>query len=136
MKKTGLFACSILMVVAACKKSNSGPDAAQLYGTWQYTHSIVDSLFGQNNGAMQVYDANWALDVADTLQFKAPDTVYYTSLGSTTWSNFKVNGHLLFLIGSTTTDSLGIDGVTATQLKIGYSNTAVNYAAVYQKVGP
>jgi hypothetical protein len=136
MKMIFLLSFSLLVVVAACKKSNSGPDAASLYGTWQYTHSIVDSLFGQHNGPKQVFDPNWALDVADTLRFKAPDTVYYTSLGSTTWSNFRVSGHLLSLIGSTTTDSLGIDGVTATQLEIGYSNTAVNYTAVYQKVGP
>ena len=110
----------ILLLAVACKKDDSGNNASNLLGSWRYTGN--DSLVGENLG--------------DTLRFTKPDTVYYTYQGSTTWSNYRVQGNQLVLIGSAVSDTLIILGLNATQLQLIIANPLLKDTAGFQKFTP
>jgi hypothetical protein len=117
MKKMILL---FLLATAACKKSDSGNNAAAILGSWRYTGN--DSLIGENLG--------------DTLRFVKPDTVYYTFQGSVTWSNFHVDGSRLMLIGSAASDTLVIRRLDATQLQLIITDPLLKDTAAFQKFTP
>jgi len=118
MKKS-LLALSIVLLIAACKKDD-GISAGSILGSWRYTGNHI--LVGQNLG--------------DTLRFTKPDTVYYTYLGSTTWSNYRVQGNKLLLIGSSDTATLVIRSWSATQLQLIIDDPNWSDTAMYQKFTP
>jgi len=118
MKKC-LIALPILLLIAACKK-DGGNDAGTILGSWRYTGNNI--LVGQNLG--------------DTLRFTKPDTVYYTFLGSTTWSNYRVQRNQLLLIGSSDTATLVIRSLNATQLQLVIEDPNLSDTATFQRFTP
>jgi len=84
----------LLLAMVACKKNDGGNNATAILGSWRYTGN--NALIGENLG--------------DTLRFVKPDTVYYTFQGSTTWSNYRVQGSRLVLIGSAANDTVTVNG--------------------------
>lgn len=118
MKK--LLLPALLLLAAACKKNDGSANASALLGNWRYT--------GNNNlvGA----------DLGDTLRFAKPDTVYYTFQGSTTWSNYRVQGNRLLLIGSTDTATLIIRSLNATQLQLVITDPNLSDTATFQRFTP
>ncbi|MBS1662690.1 MAG: hypothetical protein JST68_16725 [Bacteroidetes bacterium] len=120
--------------LAACKK-DKGVSANALMGSWRYTGSVVDS---GNNRVGKFVDPAVGTNIGDTLRFAVPDTIYYTFLGSTTWSNFRTQGNQLILIGSAYSDTLAIRGVSGTQLQLGLPGWAdrYEYRAIFEKFNP
>ncbi|MDO6435509.1 hypothetical protein Q4E93_33150 [Flavitalea sp. BT771] len=118
--------CALLLVIPAagifwgCSKDKGlTPDA--LVGRWQYQNSTYDtSATGKSAPPVTIYDASFAADVGETLEFKKGDTVYYSYQGVTTWSNYAVKGHQLILIGSAFSDTLMIYALNANLLTIGW----------------
>jgi hypothetical protein len=125
----------VVLAGAACKKNNDGYNANSLAGGWRYTTSIIDS---GNNRTSTGYDNSVGPDLGDTLRFLLPDTVRYTYMGSTTWSNYQVRGNSLILIGSANRDTLTIYSVTAAKLQIGWpaNNSSVSYRMNFEKFNP
>lgn len=118
MKK---FAFLLLSLAAACNKHNDVAGATALFGSWRYTGN--NKLVGENLG--------------DTLRFIKPDTVFYTFMGSTTWSNYRVaHGSQLLLIGSADTATLVIRTLNATQLQLIIADPNLNDTASFQKFTP
>lgn len=106
-----------------------------LVGSWRYKTSIIDS--GNNRGS-QLMDPRVGTNIGDTLRFSAPDTFYYTYLGSTTWSNFRTRGNQLILIGGGAADTLDVRSVSGSQLELvvpGWSPGG-EYRAVFEKFNP
>jgi hypothetical protein len=115
-----LLPATILILAAACNKSNDGANSAALLGSWRYTGN--NPLVGENLG--------------DTLRFVKPDTVYYTYQGSTTWSNYRVQGNQLVLIGSAVSDTLLLRSLNASQLQLIVAQPALRDTVNYQKFAP
>jgi hypothetical protein len=115
-----LVPITIILLIAACKKNNDNNNAAALLGSWRYTGN--NTLVGQ--------------DLGDTLRFAKPDTVYYTYLGSTTWSNYQVRDSKLLLIGSAGTVTLTIRSLDATKLQLIITDPNLADTAAFQKFTP
>jgi hypothetical protein len=130
------FAIPLLLGALACKKSNNNGDAAAIVGSWRYIGSIVDSASGGGPvNTTPVFDPSIGPDLGDTLRFTATDSVYYTYLGSTTWSNYQVQGNQLTLIGSSVRDSLTIHSLSATEMQLSFQQPLVTYW-VFEKITP
>jgi hypothetical protein len=126
----------LLTLILSCKKGNDNSNAAAIVGSWRYTGSIVDSMSGGGSvNTTPVFDSSIGPDLGDTLRFTAADTIYYTYLGSTTWSNYSVQGNLLTLIGSTTKDVLTIHSLSPTQLQLYFQEPVVTYW-IFERIAP
>ncbi|HEX3024967.1 MAG TPA: hypothetical protein VHP12_07130 [Chitinophagaceae bacterium] len=112
----------------SCKKDTVDGNVIAIIGNWRYTNSTVDSnINGQWKIPVTGYDSSVIDIFADSLTFTAKDTVYYTYLGITAWSNYSVNGSKLTLIGSASNNILVIHNITNTTLQIGYQTDTYNY---------
>ncbi|HEY4150632.1 MAG TPA: hypothetical protein VGM41_16955 [Chitinophagaceae bacterium] len=134
MKKNYLAAIGAIAFLAiACKKSGDYKFAS-ITGRWYYTNSITDTARGGQWGTpVTAYDANYAANLADSLQFTATDTVYYTYAGVTTWSNYFIGGNHLVLVGGGASDTLSIRDLTSTSLQIGTQNASISYWANFTR---
>lgn len=117
-KFLGVIIVMITVFLFSCKK-NADNNSAAIIGNWRYTNSTVDSLLNGNwTSPVTVYDSTIVDNLAESLQFTATDTVYYTYRGITTWSNYKIDGNNLILIGSAGNDQLTIHSLTSTNLQL------------------
>ena len=110
----------LLLFATACKKDDGSNNPTNILGSWRFTGNNI--AVGENLG--------------DTLRFVKPDTIYYTFQGSTTWSNYQVQGSHLILIGSAVNDTLTIRSLNATQLQLVLSSPALSDTVNYQKFAP
>ena len=136
MKKIQPFILLLPFIFAAfaCHKDNGNANATAILGSWRYTGSLIDTLTDNHN--LMIYDSSAGPDLGDTLRFIAPDTVYYTYQGSTIWSNYKVSGNNLILIGSQTNDTLTIHSLSGSKLQIGTSNYLTANWLTFEKFTP
>jgi len=123
-----------ILAAVACHKDNGNGNAAAILGSWRYTGSLIDTL--ADNHSSMIYDSATGPDLGDTLRFKAPDTVYYTYRGSTTWSNYQVHGNNLLLIGSQTSNTLTIHSLSGSRLQIGSPNNLTAEWYSFEKFTP
>src|SRR5882724_3853484 len=137
MKK--LILISIIVASGAylmfgCKKSNSIDPASAIVGKWKYAGSTADTMINGQWQQQQVgYDSTLGAAFADSLQFTATDTVYYIYNGYTTWSNYKVSGSNLILIGNGGSDTLIIHSVSDNVLWVGDQTSTYYYWAGFAK---
>ncbi len=139
MKK--LFLVSVIFATAVggpwlmgCKKSNSVNNATAIVGKWAYFQSTADTMISGQWQQQEVgYDSSIGPNFADSLQFTATDTVYYTYNGQTSWSNYKVTGNNLILIGSSGNDTLAIHSISDNNLWVGEQTSTFYYWAGFQK---
>lgn len=122
-------------LIFGCKKSNNAVDNSKLIvGKWRYGYSTEDTMInGQWSGQLTGYDSSIGPNFADSLQFTATDTVYYIYNGYTTWSNYKVSGNNLILLGNGGSDTLIIHSLTDTQLWVGVQASTYYYWAGFGK---
>jgi len=137
MKKLLLFSFIILsgaFLVFGCKKSNSVDNASAIVGKWRYAYSTADTMInGHWVGQQSGFDSTLGANFADSLQFTASDTVYYIYNGMTTWSNYKVSGSNLVLIGNGGNDTLAIHSISSTALWVGVQSSTYYYWAGFSK---
>lgn len=123
-----LFITLLSVFTFSCKKDADNNNKTAIVGHWKYTNSTVDSLInGKWTTPVTAYDSTVIDNFAESLRFTATDTVYYTYYGITTWSNYKVEGNQLILIGSTTADTLTIHSLNNTLLQIGKQTNSDSY---------
>lgn len=125
----------LVLGVWACKKNKDSVSSNSLLGSWRYVNSILDS---GNNRTMKFYDSSVGANLGDTLRFIKPDTVYYTYLSSTTWSNFSTWDRNLVLIGGVNRDTLPIHSLSGQELQLGLPVVSVYYSywAVFERYNP
>lgn len=119
----------------SCKKNTDNNYKLAIIGNWRYSNSTVDSLLatGQWTIPKTGYDSTVVDNFADSLQFTASDTVYYTYHGISTWSNYKVDGSNLVLIGGSANDTLIIHNINSSSLQIGTQNNYYHYWMNFDK---
>ncbi len=139
MKKL-FFVLTIAAVVASslvnCSKKNDTPVdyTTSIIGGWRYVSSTADTAINGQWQQQEVgYDSSIGPNFADSLRFTSTDTLYYTYNGVTTWSNYKVSGSNLILIGNGNSDTLMIQSITNNVLWIGDRTSTYYYWAGFAK---
>jgi len=123
-----------LWLMGGCKKSTPVNNVAAIVGKWAYYQSTADTMISGQWQQQEVgYDSSIGPNFADSLQFTATDTVYYTYNGQTTWSNYKVSGNNLILIFSGGSDTLAIHSISETNLWVGEQTSTFYYWAGFIK---
>jgi hypothetical protein len=134
MKKLFLTALTATVLITFGCKKTGGVDFASIVGRWRYSNSTTDTLTNGQWGPPQTgYDSSLVATLAESLTFTSTDTVYYTYLGITTWSNYRLGGDRLVLIGSASSDTLIIHSLSNTTLQLGHQNARYSYWANFSR---
>jgi hypothetical protein len=130
-----IAAVGAFSITNCSKKSDTPVDyTSAIVGSWAYAGSTADTMISGQWQQQEVgYDSSIGPNFADSLRFTATDTLYYTYNGVTTWSNYKVSGTNLILIGNGNMDTLTIHSITNNVLFVGEQTSTYYYWAGFAK---
>jgi hypothetical protein len=121
-------------MIFSCHKTSSINPVTGIVGKWRYTSSTADTAInGQWLAPQTGYDSTLGANFSDSLQFTASDTLYYIYNGQTSWSNYKVTGNYLILLGNGNSNTLIIHRLTSTALSVGDQTSTYYYWAGFTR---